>query len=80
MATPPLTLYIGNTCGFCGRVTDFLKQNPMDITIKDVWSNEAANQELMALTGKSQVPCLKMGDDFMHESLDIIAKLKELHK
>ncbi len=75
--TPKLTLYIGGTCHFCARVTDFLKTHPMDITVKDVWKDEKANQELLALTkGKTQVPCLRMDDTYMHESLDIIEKLK----
>lgn len=79
MAKPQLTLYIGGTCRFCARVTDFLKSHPMDITIKDVWTDEAANQELVKLTqGSTQVPCLRMGDEYMHESMDIIEKLKEL--
>lgn len=77
---PKLTLYIGKGCRFCQRVTDFLAANPMEIEIKDVWHDEAANQEMLALTGSSQVPCLKMDEAFMHESLDIIDKLTELQK
>ncbi len=74
---PKLTLYIGSTCHFCGRVTDYLRQHPMDIEIKDVWQDEKANQELLALTGgKTQVPCLRIDNTYMHESLDIIEKLK----
>lgn len=81
MAKSQLTLYIGGTCSFCARVTDYLKQHPMDITIKDVWSDEAANHELSKLTGgQTQVPCLRMDNDYMHESMDIIEKLKELRQ
>lgn len=80
MTFPKLILYIGSTCPYCARVTDFLRQNPMDIEIKDVWSDEAANQEMLALTGRSQVPCLRIGNSYMHESLDIIEKLKEIRK
>lgn len=78
MSLPKLTLYVGNGCPYCKRVTDFLETHPMNIEIKEVWSNEAAAAELMALTGKGQVPCLKMDDEYMHESLDIIEKLKVL--
>lgn len=77
---PKLTLYIGKGCRFCQRVTDFLAQHPMDIEVKDAWANESVNQEMVALTASSQVPCLKIDDTFMHESLDIIAKLTELQK
>lgn len=76
MTNPKLTLYIGTTCSFCARVTDYLRSNPLEIEIKDIWTDEAANQELLKLTGRSTVPCLRMGDNYMHESLDIIEKLK----
>jgi len=81
MAQPQLTLYIGGSCPYCARVTDYLQKNPMKIEIKDVWSDESANKELLALTGgRTQVPCLKINDSFMHESLDIIEKLKEIQQ
>lgn len=77
---PKLTLYIGKGCRFCQRVTDFLAANPMEIEIKDAWLDEAVNQEMLALTGSSQVPCLKIDETYMHESLDIIQKLTELQQ
>jgi glutaredoxin len=80
MATMKLILYIGDTCRYCQRVLDYLSKNPMTIEIKDVWHDDKAFQEMKALTQRTQVPCLRMGDNFMHESLDIIEKLKELHE
>ena len=79
-ARPTLTLYIGKGCHFCKRVTDYLEKNPLSIEIKDAWGDEAVNQEMIALTGSSQVPCLKIDDTYMHESLDIIDKLAEFRK
>jgi glutaredoxin len=78
--TIKLILYIGDTCHFCQRVTDYLDKNPMDIEIKDVWHDEKAYQEMFALTKRTQVPCLRIGDNFMHESLDIIEKLKAIRQ
>jgi len=52
----------------------------MDVEIKDAWANEAINQEMVALTGSTQVPCLKIDNAYMHESLDIIDKLTEIQK
>jgi glutaredoxin len=78
MTTPKLILYIGGTCGFCARVTQYIQSHPIDIEIKDVWEDEAAAKELQTLTNRTQVPCLKIGDDYMFESLDIIEKLKTL--
>ncbi len=78
MPAQKLTLYIGDTCPYCARVMEYLQLNPMEITVKDVWHDKTALAELNALTGRSQVPCLKMNDDYMHESLDIIEKLKKI--
>lgn len=81
MIQPSLTLYIGAGCPYCARVLAYLEKNPMKIEIKDVWSDPTANAELLALTGgRTQVPCLKINNSFMHESLDIIEKLKEMHR
>jgi|TARA_Y100000031_G_C8219663_1_gene385225 glutaredoxin 2 len=35
-------------------------------------------KELLELAGFPQVPCLKIDDNYMHESLDIIEKLKNI--
>lgn len=77
---PKLTLYIGKGCHFCKRVTDYLEKHPLPVEIKDAWLDEAVNQEMIALTGSSQVPCLKIDDAYMHESMDIIQKLAEFQK
>jgi len=79
MTNPTLTLYIGNGCPFCRRVLDYLDQHPMPVKIIDVWSDDKALAELKQLAhGRTQVPCLKIDADYMHESLDIIEKLKAL--
>ena len=80
MAQPKLLLYIGTTCPYCKRVTDFLQSSSLKVEIKDVWEDEAAYHEMTKLTSKTQVPCLKIDDHYMHESLDIIEKLKEIEK
>lgn len=80
MQKPPLTLYIGKGCRFCEKVLDYLEQNPaaFPIEIIDVWSDETKQEELRTLTGRTQVPCLKIGQDYLHESLEIIQKLKNI--
>lgn len=62
------------------RVLDYIKKNRLQIEIKDVWSDNTAYQEMLTLTGRTQVPCLRIDDSFMHESLDIIEKLNQIHK
>lgn len=78
MSLPKLVLYVGGGCPYCKRVTDYLEQNPLPIEIKDVWADDNALAELKSLAGRTQVPCLKIDDTYMHESLDIIEKLKIL--
>lgn len=73
-----LILYIGGSCPYCAKVIAYLQHSTLEVEIKDVWANDIANQEMLALTDRTQVPCLRIGDSIMHESLDIIEKLKEL--
>ena len=75
---PNLTLYIGLGCPFCTKVTRFMNNKGIDIPIKDIWHDEQARKELVALTGKTQVPCLQIDDQGMLESDDIIDYLRDL--
>lgn len=76
--TNHLILYIGLGCPFCTRVTDFIEDNNISINVINVWDDEDAFEEMFRLSGCTQVPCLRMGDSYMLESLDIIDKLKAL--
>lgn len=78
MSHPKLVLYIGEQCFFCKRVVEYLVKNPFPVEIKDVYFDDNARKELKALTGRTQVPCLQMDNEYMFESLDIIEKIKEL--
>lgn len=81
MTQPKLTLYIGTTCTYCAKVMNYLRENPLEIEIKDAWADESVKEELLAMTdGRTQVPCLKIDDGYMYESLDIIETLKEIRK
>lgn len=79
-ATPTLVLYIRAGCPYCRRVLAFLAQTSIEITIKDVGRDDAALQEMRALSGSNQVPCLSIDGKPLLESLDIIARLKTLFK
>jgi len=79
MKKEDLLLYIGQGCPYCHTVLDFLKEHSIEITTKDIWADKVAKGELSLLTGgNTQVPCLKIKKKFMHESQDIIKKLREL--
>lgn len=77
-----LTLYIGKGCPYCEKVTSFLKEENLrdKVEIKEVWNNKENHEELMEVCGDTQVPCLSIDDEPMHESLEIIEKLKQLLK
>ncbi len=80
MTTPSLLLYSRSTCPYCKRVTQFLSENNIHLEIKDVGLDKAAYQDMITLSGGTQVPCLKIDNDFMLESLDIIAYLKKIYQ
>lgn len=71
------TLYIGQGCPYCKRVTDFIEQNNLTIATVDVWKDKAASDQVYDWTQRRTVPYLRMGDNGMHESLDIIERIKK---
>ncbi|MBC8494940.1 glutathione S-transferase N-terminal domain-containing protein [archaeon] len=73
-----LTLFIGEGCPYCKKVTNFIAENKINIPIKETWNNDSNQKELFDLAGKLQVPCLEINGKPMHESLDIIDKLREI--
>lgn len=77
-----LTLYVCNDCPYCTKVTSFLRQEKLNVPIKNVESDHVTLNELSELTGgKQQVPCLKMGDtNYLFESSEIIKQLKYVRK
>lgn len=70
-------LYISHKCPFCKRVTDFLADNNLSIKVVDAWQDEEQAEKLIALAGRRTVPYLWMGESGMHESLDIIERIRE---
>lgn len=73
-----LKLYIRERCPFCMKVLDYMNENNIeDIEVVDISKDEMAEKELEEKGGKNQVPCLKIDDRYMYESLDIIEYLKE---
>lgn len=73
-----LHLFVLKTCPYCGKVADFIKENSIDINIKDIEQGENFN-DLMKLGGKEQVPFLY--DDIkevaMYDSAEIIKYLEK---
>jgi len=70
-------LYKSPLCGFCFRVTRFLKRQGIDMHMRDIMLDRGASEELNTGGGRSTVPCLRIEQSdgsvhWMYESLDIV--------
>ena len=74
-----IDLYISETCPYCHKVMDFLKENKIKYEKINI-ENKASEDSLIRIGGKRQVPFLV--DDSrniqMYESRDIIEYLKTI--
>jgi len=70
--TQQLVLYKFDSCPFCMKVMRYLQERDISIPMKDILIDTAARDELITIGGKSQVPCLVIGDQPLYESDDII--------
>ena len=69
---PELTLYLTPWCPFCVKVKNYLKGRDIEVAEKDTSSDRQAKDELISLTGRTQVPCLVVDGKPLLESNDII--------
>jgi glutathione S-transferase len=81
MKVPNLALYHFESCPYCERVRGALRRLDLEIELRDVQTEPGWRQELVAATGRSMVPCLRIeqtggGPRWMHESADIIRYLE----
>ena len=76
-----IELYYNEGCPFCLIVLDFIQQNNIKFTPKEVplYGSSPLKEEMVKLGGKSQVPFLVDPEKKtqMYESLDIIDYLKK---
>ena len=69
-------LYYLPTCPFCQKVLDFIKEENINISLKDI--TEPDNEKaLIEKGGKRQVPFLVDDDTTMYESDAIIEHLRK---
>ena len=73
---PNLVLYHYNSCSYCGKVRNFLKEKNISIAMKNTQENPAYREELIKIGGKPQVPCLVIDGQALYESDDIIDWIK----
>ena len=56
------TLYVKAGCPWCIEAEDYLKQNQIPYDRKEVRSDAAAMEEMVALSGQTKAPTMKLGD------------------
>ena len=76
-AAPGLELYVMDGCPFCTKVESFLAQNSIEVPERNISIDAEAEQTLISIGGKRQVPCLFIDGKPLYESDDIIAWLQE---
>jgi glutathione S-transferase len=77
-----LSLYYFETCPYCVRVLDAMKELDLELPLKHILHEPEHGEELIREGGKDQVPCLKIEEHggavtWLYESLDIIEYLKQ---
>ena len=73
--TSKLELYYRNFCPYSRKVLDYMEAHDITMTMHCLQTEEGAEDRLVALGGKAQVPCLIIDGEPMYESDDIIAYL-----
>lgn len=68
-----LELYVMTGCPYCMKVKRFLADNDVTIPERNILTDSDAEQTLIAVGGKRQVPCLFIDGAPLYESGDIIA-------
>ena len=74
---PELTLYHFPSCPFCKVVMDCLDRLDLEIPMRDIQTESGARDELVAIGGNGQVPCLVIDGKPLYESADIVRWLEE---
>ncbi len=78
---PDLTLYVRDYCMYCNRVLRTADELGINLEVRNIWQEPDFEKELVAATGRTTVPVLKIGqsdgaDRWMPESSDIVQYLQ----
>ncbi len=73
-----LVLYHFEMCPYCAKVRNVISELGIDVVMKDTRKNDAYRDELTALNGSTQVPCLVVDGKPMLES-DVIVEYLGKH-
>ncbi len=70
-----LTLFYKPACPYCQKVLAYMEEQDIACEMKDT-RTPGVTDELVAIGGKAQVPCLIIDGEPMYESDDIIQYLR----
>lgn len=73
---PELMLYYFPSCPYCRLVLDCLDRLDLEIPMQDIQTELGARDELLAIGGKGQVPCLVIDGKPLYESADVVSWLE----
>ncbi len=80
-ANPQVTIYTSSDCVWCPRLKDYLSQNGVAYTEKNVELDVAAASEALNFAGRRQTPVTVIGSNvvvgFQRAQLDALLGLKE---
>ena len=71
-----LTLYYFPSCPYCRVVLDCLGRLGREIPMRDIQTETGAQEDLLEIGGKGQVPCLVIDGKPLYESSDIVRWLE----
>ena len=71
-----LVLYKFDACPYCQRVFKALEKHKVVVTLRDTVIDVQARNDLIQLTGRTQVPCLVIDGRPLFESLEIVEWLR----
>lgn len=71
------SLYQFDACPFCIKVRRVMRKLNLPIELRNANTDKDLKAELLSKGGSSKVPCLRIGDEWMYESNDIIKHLEK---
>ena len=72
--TEQITLYTGDYCGYCRRVSKELERLGLDYGAVD--ANADGRKRVIELSGQRRIPILTIGDEVLVDSSHIIRELR----
>jgi glutaredoxin len=72
-----LKLFVISMCPYCLKVTNFLKEEGIEVEVLNISKDPKAKEELKRIGGKVQAPMLLVDGKPLYESDDIIEWFKK---